>query len=160
MEDKNDDLLCVKQTLRGILDAQRKAKTHKYESSCKQSISDLSDQKYRNGTNKNTFPFILYGKDNKPFGATGVTTISCCSDKEKFLSIDTFIFKIKDLKDNCAILELLIFECEPTTDSVCYTTPSCQIDCKNVEDLISTGICITVDLSCFCAVSCLPAVHL
>jgi len=29
-----------------------------------------------------------------------------------------------------------------------------------VEDLVATGICINLDLSCFCGITCLPAVRL
>nr|WP_232233768.1 CotY/CotZ family spore coat protein [Bacillus sp. J33] len=73
---------------------------------------------------------------------------------------------MKKFDGKCAILELLTFKQNKSrkvqfknalTD---FCSPCSQIDSENVDDLIQTGICINVDLACFCGVTCLPAVRL
>lgn len=155
--------------LKSILEAQDKVSRHHCETSCNQSINELLGKQKK--MHKNTIPFILYGSENKPFEATGVTTYNCdCCDKEKFLTVNTFILKIKEIKGHCAILELLTFKsnhhesgagsesCLHAHEDSC--SPSCQLDGKNVKDLTGTGLCLNVDISCFCAITCLPAVWL
>ena len=156
---------CVEEVLEAILEAQKKVKEDHdcCKTSCKESIDELLHEK--KPPKKNTIPFILYC-GCEPFKGTGVTTYSCHSKKKRFKCVESFIFKIKDLEKGCAVLELLTFktdhkhsdsdgkhECKDL-HSVCS-----QIDHKCVSDLVETGICITVDLSCFCAISCLPAVY-
>ena len=111
----------------------------------------------------NTIPFILYcGCD--PYKVEGVTT---CFDpqcgKEKFLCFTTFIFRVKKIKDDCAVLELLKFKnhkCGSSKEHGHVCTPCCQLHCENVEDLMPTGVCINTDLSCFCTIQCLPAIRI
>jgi spore coat protein Z len=155
---------CVEEVLEAILKAQRKAENDdKCDTSCKDSIKELLGESKK--WTKNTIPFLLYC-DCKPFKASGATTYLDHHKKKKFICVSTFIFRIKDIKHECAVLELLTFKsdkkCEK--DKTCsdqdLCSPCCQIDHKDVDDLVKTGICINVDLSCFCAVSCLPAVHL
>ncbi|AIF44116.1 CotY/CotZ family spore coat protein [Virgibacillus sp. SK37] len=157
---------CIKETLQSILLAQNEVTYDSCDSSCKKSIADLS-KKRRKYSKKNTVPFILYGKDNKPFEATGITTYKdVCTKKKKFICIESFVFRIKSLEGECAILELLTFDCNK--DNCCILqhhtehdcTPCCQVDEEYVDDLMATGICVKVDIACFCAISCLPAVHL
>ena len=158
---------CVGEVLEAILHAQEKAKRkHNEHHSCgKESISELLEEKKR--SQKNTIPFILFNEDSEPFKASGVTIVkNRHTDKKKFSCISSFIFKIKDLNDGCAVLELLTFkpECRSNNDQKSSgknpCSPCCQIDHKDVDDLVGTGICITVDLSCFCAISALPAVFI
>ncbi len=158
---------CVEDVLEAILDAQKKVnKDHDCDSSCKKSIEDLLCDKKK--PKKNTIPFILYCGCS-PFKGSGVTTYHCHSQKSNtFKCIETFVFKIKDINHKCATLELLTFKSDhqksdyhPKHESKCVSSSPCkQIDGKCVKDLMKTGICITVDLSCFCAITCLPAVHL
>jgi hypothetical protein len=166
-QDTNDEI-CVKRTLEKILYAQRKAENRGHshcETSCEQSIDKLIDPSSNHS--KNSIPFILYCAC-EPFKVEGATTFfDHCSKKEKFFCFTTFIFRIKDLKGDCAILELLKFDCHETCVSNstscnqnCICSPCCQLHCQDVDDLIPTGVCITVDLSCFCAIQCLPAVCL
>ncbi|OAS83832.1 MULTISPECIES: CotY/CotZ family spore coat protein [Metabacillus] len=156
---------CVEEILEAILKAQRKADGDDgCRTSCKESIKELLGESKK--WTKNTIPFILYCGDCAPFKASGATTILTHHKKKKFVCITSFIFRIKDIKDSCAVLELLTFKsdkkCEKDSYKRCDETcsPCCQIDHKDVDDLVKTGICINVDLSCFCAVTCLPAVHL
>lgn len=154
---------CVREVLAAILKAQKKAE-HEDEckTSCNESIKELLGEHKK--PKKNTIPFILYNEDAEPFKGTGVTTFHDSKHK-KFACITSFIFRIKQLDGKCAVIELLTFKhskCshDPNQDCRKKNTPCGQIDDKNVDDLIKTGICITVDLSCFCAVTCLPAVRL
>ncbi|ARI78659.1 CotY/CotZ family spore coat protein [Halobacillus mangrovi] len=157
---------CVEDVLEAILIAQKKAeKDNHCHTSCKQSIEDLLGEKKK--VKKNTIPVILYcGCD--PYKGTGVTTYTCHSKKTKFKCVNTFIFKVKDIDKKCAVLELLVFKSDlkpkKDRDGKCHSKhdhSACgQIDHKDLDDLVGTGICINVDLSCFCAVTCLPAVHL
>jgi len=149
---------CVEEILEAILKAQEKVKEKDHEkcSSCKESIKELLEEPKK--PKKNTIPFILYcGCD--PFEATGVTTYPGGHKGKKFACITSYIFKIKDLKGQCAELELLTFK--PKKDDHKKVLSLCdQIDHEKVDDLVKTGICINVDLSCYCGVTCLPAVHL
>jgi hypothetical protein len=157
---------CVEDVLKAIHFAQKKAKEqHECDTSCKMAISELLGEEKR--SKKNTIPFILYC-GCKPFKGTGVTTYYSHSDKEKFACIHSFIFKVKKINNGCAVLELLKFKSKKfhSADDVKNSNDkkecsSCsQIHNKDVKDLVGTGICITVDLSCFCAITCLPPICL
>ncbi|HYK71675.1 MAG TPA: CotY/CotZ family spore coat protein [Pseudoneobacillus sp.] len=163
----DEDENCIKNTLEKILHAQRKHNnehTH-CETSCEQSIIKLLNPSCI--SKKNTVPFILYC-DCEPFKVEGVTTFfDHCTNSEKFYCFTTFIFRIKDLKGDCAKLELLKFDsyekCVSSNNSCserCICSPCCQLHCKEVDDLIPTGVCVKLDISCFCGIQCLPAVCL
>lgn len=148
---------CVERTLKRILDTQQKVA--QFDCECINQPSESSKPIL------NTIPFILYNHNSEPFEATGIT--SCFDEKtkkEKFICFTTFIFKIIDLEENCAVVELLKFKNHGIGSSSCaaehFCSPCCQISWENVEDLSPTCICIDIDLSCFCAVSCFPPVLL
>jgi hypothetical protein len=159
-DDKHFDEHCVADVLKAIHKAQKKVKKEDgCKTSCETSIKELFDDCKK--PKKNTIPFILYCGDCDPFKATGVTKICHHSKEKKFACITSFIFKVKDIKGQCAVLELLAFKPDKhSKDLGKNCTPCSQIDCRDVDDLVTTGICINVDLSCFCAVTCLPAVRL
>lgn len=156
-----DKRTCVEEVLEAILKAQRKVekeqKEHKMKcSACEESFDDILEEpkEFR----KNTIPIILYC-GCEPFKAEGVTTYPVSSKDKNFVCITSFIFKVRDIKKHCAELELLTFK--PKKDRCDrFKSPCDQINHQNVKDLVKTGICITVDLSCFCAVTNLPAVRL
>ncbi|WP_313800724.1 CotY/CotZ family spore coat protein [Cytobacillus sp.] len=149
-----DNETCVEEILHAILLAQRKAGDdghgkHSYgvyEEECKRK--------------KNTIPIILYCGSCKPFKASGVTTYTSYSKQKKFVCISSFIFKIIDLDEKCVTLELLIIKSDQKCEDHEPKSPCDQIDGKKVDDLVKTGIFINVDLSCLCAVTCLPPVYL
>ncbi|WP_338473104.1 CotY/CotZ family spore coat protein [Niallia sp. XMNu-256] len=169
---EKDEQVCVEEVLEAILKAQRKVEKdyQKKCSSCKESIEELLEEPKK--PRKNTIPFILYC-GCEPFKASGVTTHGKGPKDKKLACVSSYIFKIKDLKGACAELELLTFnsknKCNDTNEnnqdgkkglhqhdfSLCD-----QIDHEKVEDLQETGVCINVDLSCFCSITCLPAVRL
>lgn len=156
---KNDG--CVKEILESILHAQKKVNNMlDCSNSCKQSINSLFEDKKK--PSKNTIPFILYC-GCEPFKGTGVTTIYGQHKEKKFACFSSFIFRVRDLEHHCVVLELLAFKpekCSMRDASATYCSPCEQINGEKVENLIKTGICINVDISCFCGISCLPAVYL
>ncbi|KAB8139088.1 spore coat protein [Gracilibacillus oryzae] len=143
---------CVCDVVRAIADAQDDVVDQHCDISCAQSIRSLVSPVTANGLD--TVPFILYGKGLKPFKASGAV-IENENNHARFECIESFIFRVNEVSDDCcAILELLAFE----NDQNACDEPCDQLENERVDDLERTGICITVDLSCFCAITCLPAV--
>lgn len=67
--------------------------------------------------------------------------------------VASYYFRVKSVdSDCCAVLELLR---DPQESQQNFTDPTRQ----KTANLQTTGICITVDLDCFCHVTCLPAVN-
>lgn len=98
------------------------------------------------GPQRDTIPFILYGKKGelfKAFGNVGGFT----GDMTCF---QTIFFRVEALKDCCATLSLLRpVDVDGNTISVCNP---CDEDFFGLE---KTDFCIEVDLDCFCAIQCL-----
>lgn len=137
---------CVCDILKEIADAQQDVVENCCDSSCEQSISDLlGETEVSSGLD--TVPVILYCKDGcKPFKAFGAHPDNIGDIKA------SYYFRVKKvMKDCCAVVELLR---DPQCDS---RNPKDPIDQKT-NRLRTTGICITVDLNCFCHVTCLPAI--
>lgn len=159
---------CIEETLEAILEAQNQ---HRGDNQCRDSC-EAYIQELVQGTpprpRKNTIPFVLFC-GCEPFKATGFTTHTPAgSNSEVLVCVKTFIFKVISLNGNCAVLELLAFKPfpgpvptgNPTGGFDKVPSPCFQAEGEKLEDLAGTGICITVDLSCFCAITCLPAVHI
>lgn len=151
---------CVIDILKDIVDAQNDV-LHECTTSCEQSIADLLGD--TGGSNFDTVPVILYCKDCKPFKGFG----SKKSDDDCQVK-GSFFFRVKSVDDDgCAVFELLFAENnhgsvagEESPDESWGRhhgfNPKSPADqsCKNLR---ASGICITVDLNCFCHVTCLPA---
>ncbi len=140
---------CVCDIVKAIADAQSDVVENCCDVSCEKSIEDLLSPVAANDLD--TVPFILFCEgDCKPFKGFGVRKDN--SDLECF---ESFIFRVKSVdKDCCALLELL-----DTGDGNACKDPCDQFKGDvGTGDLTRTGICITVDLDCFCGISCLPAV--
>ncbi|MBB6454785.1 spore coat protein Z [Salirhabdus euzebyi] len=153
---------CVCDVVRAIADAQEDVVDVACDVSCSRSIDNLLAPVSRN--NLDTVPFILYGKDLKPFKAFGAD-IEFSGGRQRLDCTESFIFRVKEVSDDCcAVIELLTFDDEEPDapgnqqGARCDKDPCEQIDGEEVRDLNRTGICITVDLKCFCAITCLPAV--
>src|SRR5690606_36533589 len=92
------------------------------------------------------------------------------SKSKKFSCISSFVFRIKNIDNNCAVLELLTFKSDHKHSSHSKKCCNCrphkiespcdQLNHKDVEKLIGTGVCINVDLSSFTAITCLPPIYL
>jgi len=160
---------CVCDVVRAIAEAQNEVVENVCDVSCERSIESLLDPAAANDLN--TVPFILYGKDLKAFKAFGIDiqrNNNNNNNQRKFECIESFVFRVKTVdEDCCAVIELLAFGENDGKgggggggNKNQEDTPCDQIDGQKLEDLVGTGICITVDLTCFCAITCLPAVSL
>jgi len=153
---------CVCDVVRAIADAQDDVQNDLCDVSCAKSINNLLAPVSRN--NLDTVPFILYGKDLKPFKGFGAD-IEFSGGRPRFDCVESFIFRVNEVSDDCcAVLELLHFDDDQPDEpgnqkgAKCDKDPCEQLDMEKVSDLNRTGVCITVDLKCFCAITCLPAV--
>ncbi|NMD69328.1 spore coat protein [Bacillus sp. DNRA2] len=148
---------CLKKTLEKIINEQKKVNKKEIEKKSFGCLESLGMPI------TNTIPFILYG-NLEPFKVEGVTKFFNKElNKEKFVCFTTFIFRIIDLDGDCAVLELLKFNDQNTCildikSDAC--SPSCQLNSKDVNDLIAACVYIQVELSYFSAIQCLPAVFI
>ncbi|KPH74393.1 MULTISPECIES: CotY/CotZ family spore coat protein [Bacillaceae] len=142
---------CVADILRDIVEAQNDIVENCCETGCEQSINDLLGET-DNGNGLDTVPIILYCTDCKPFKGFGAEKKNRHGRIGDIVA--SFIFRVKSVDDNnCAVLELLLSDGQGCGhDSL--KDPTDQVTKK----LEATGICITVDLDCFCHVTCLPAI--
>lgn len=104
----------------------------------------------------NTRVFVLKTNDGSPFHAFFKGNECACT---------SIFFRVEDIFDNCcAVLRVLepVNRCQGG-DKTVNLTKGCGIDlseiCK-VDYFRSTNDCITVDLSCFCAVQCIADVDI
>lgn len=139
---------CVCDTLLSIVEAQDQVEND-CQYSCNTAIQELVE-----GTNSryNTIPVILTCKgDCEPFVGHGVQRVSSGTTFDLLHSI---VFRVNDVDPEtcCATLELLQFGKDKNKGHLL----------KMIENtpLVATNVCITVDLNCFCAVTCLPPVTL
>lgn len=137
---------CVCNILRDIARAQKDIAEFECDTSCERSISDLLGQT-DSPNHLDTVPFILYCKDScKPFKGYGA------SGKNMGKMVASYYFRVKNVTDDCcAVIELL-------RDSSCgNVNPHNPMD-QQTKHLRATGICMTVDVKCFCHITCLPAI--
>ncbi|CDQ21005.1 CotY/CotZ family spore coat protein [Halobacillus karajensis] len=154
---------CVIDILKDIVDAQNDV-MHDCTTSCEQSIADLLGDTGNGGSNFDTVPVILYCKDCKPFKGFGSRRGGDDCEVR-----GSFFFRVKSVDDDgCAILELLFSDDRRGrgddeeggrgrgSGHHHRNNPTDPAD-QDCDDLRASGICITVDLNCFCHVTCLPA---
>lgn len=137
---------CVCNVLRQIARAQKNITEFECDTSCERSISDLlGETEVRNSLD--TVPVLLYCKDGcKPFKGYGA------HPRKISHIVGSYYFRVKSVdSDCCAVLELLR---DPNDNDKNPKCPTSQM----TKHLRTTGICITVDLKCFCHVTCLPAI--
>lgn len=176
---------CVVDVVRKIVKAQREAVRAGEDTcltSCERSIEDLLNEfePNRRRLRHNTIPFILYcRKGCKPFIGSGIVR---SSSRRSFTCIESPVFRVKNFvrgSDHCAVLELLkpvrtnIAPGPASTGDSDGTDPnkllyaeadssSCSVcdffNGRRINNFQSTGICITVDLNCFCGITCLDPI--
>jgi hypothetical protein len=150
---------CVCDVVRKIVRAQNEvaaAQDNCCTTGCEQSIEQLLAPTTANGPT--TIPFLLYCKgDCDLFFATGVRPHNSMFD-----CIETPVFKANSLKKDCCVeIELLEFETGTATNLIPPHPPknACSFIPHNTTgNFVETGVCITVDLHCFCAIQCLNPV--
>lgn len=97
--------------------------------------------------------FILKTADGSPFHAFF---------REDDCACVSIFFRVEDIFDNCCATLRVIKPLDHNRDTV-DLTDGCCIDLKsvcNVNRFEATDDCITVDLSCFCAIQCVADVDL
>ncbi|MDR4985699.1 spore coat protein [Bacillus cereus] len=101
----------------------------------------------------NTRPFILYTKAGTPFEAFApIGDLKHCTSP---------IFRVESVDDDsCAVLRVLAVVLGNGSSVPQGDDPICTfLNVPNAK-LKSTATCITVDLSCFCAIQCLRDVSI
>lgn len=136
---------CVCDILKEIAAAQQDVVENFCDTSCEQSISDLLGET-EPGNDLDTVPVLLYCKDGcKPFKGYGAHPDNIGDVKA------SFYFRVKKVTDDCcAVVDLL-------KDPHDENNPDNPADQKT-GNLQVTGICMTVDVNCFCHITCLPAI--
>jgi spore coat protein Z len=148
-EHDKDDKDCICSLLKRILKAQEEVEECKCKVSCERSIRQLLS---KTDCPPNTIPFTLGCGCDLFFGKAAIY-----GKNGNFCLISSPFFKIKKVDHHCcAVLELLW----PTCKGEPFCGPlNCKdknsIPCSNFNGFVGTGACITVDLSCFCSISCL-----
>ncbi|HEO8421086.1 CotY/CotZ family spore coat protein [Niallia sp. FSL W8-0635] len=144
---------CVCEVVRAIKDIQDNAEdTCECETNCfSEPLGSLVSPTKRNKAD--TRVFVLSTADGSPFHAfyTG-SDCNCVS----------IFFRVEDVFDNCcAVLRVLapIGKDGETLDIVGHKGIDLSKICE-LEGFVRTSSCITVDLSCFCAVQCIADVDL
>ncbi|MYL50887.1 spore coat protein [Halobacillus litoralis] len=164
MSCKGKDSSCVRDVIKEIIKAQDEVAALMdngcCDVSCDRSIRDLLSPAAETPRNT-TVPFILYCKDCKPFIGSGVIRKQLGMSENTFLDcLSSPIFRAKKFTNDgkCVKLELLI----PVTMGGSQPGPSgggkqvCDyFPGSSVRNLRATGVCITVDLDCFCSITCL-----
>ena len=151
---------CVTTTLEKIVDVQNEVRNNhcnKCESFCVCEFNENDDI-------KNTVPVVLYC-GCEPFKAEGITTfIPKDSKRKSFYAFSTFLFKVKDIINDCVVLELLLFEgpnnCVKDKKNCGCCSLTCQAHCREIDQLRLTGVCIKMEIKTFTGIQCLPAVNL
>ncbi|CDQ41058.1 MULTISPECIES: CotY/CotZ family spore coat protein [Virgibacillus] len=153
---------CICDIVRRIIDAQHEVRNDCHcDSSCHTSIEQLRGKKH--GPRHTTIPFMLYDKCScEPFIGSGVSK-TCSCHRHGFECIESPIFRAKHFAKGskcCVNLELLL----PISDGYETSTGHCSHACAffpddtRVTDFQATGVCITVDLSHFFAITCLDPI--
>lgn len=164
---------CVTSIVRRILDAQKRVTEDGVTqciTSCEQSIEDLLSPSHSSRpTRYTTIPFMLHCKGTcKTFVASGFTSRNNRGGRHQhFHCISSPVFKVKGFvrgDNNCVRLELLtpVYGSAPReedADSLNMTTKNCGLfEHRAIKNFRATGVCITVDLRCFCGIVCLDPI--
>lgn len=141
---------CICEIVKKIHKAQAEVNHSSCNVSCEKSIQQLLSQS-KNCHTANTIPFSL-DSDDTFFGKAPVY------DKYgNFCVIASPFFRVKKIVQNCcAVLELLWPTCngELFEDTFKHDGTHSFPCCYNFNGFVGTGACLTVDLKCFCSISC------
>lgn len=132
---------CVSDTLKLIDQLQRQCQSKEKENRCTRCDKPFLGH----SSTANTRPIILYLKNGCPF-----EVIYC----EESPSAPGIIFRVEEVKKNCATLRLLIPICHCHNEEREFYIPSSSKSYK------VTKTCVTIDLDAIIAIQCLDDVHL
>lgn len=172
---------CINDIVRRIVHAQREAADDGSKgcvTSCERSIEDLlSPDRDRRPARHTTIPIMLYCRDScKPFVGSGFVSKKRDGRRSHFECIESPIFKVRGFvkgSGNCVRLELLLpvggrrggehhsHDSGPEDRSHHHHQQGSFCDKfgqRPIENFRETGLCITVDLNCFCGITCLDPI--
>lgn len=155
---KHDGDNCVCEVLRAIADAQDEVDVdNDCDVSCDRSIRELLAGVQTPTNGLDTIPIILYCGDCAPFEGFGARIRPNGGGTQMLDCFRSFFFRVSSVdNDCCAKLELLTTRGGENNNQ----DPCDQIQTGGSRnEFFRTGICITVDLDCFCAVTCLDPVE-
>lgn len=146
---------CVCDTLAAIADAQDSVDNNNGNctTSCNRSIQELLGEVSPFSTGNNTIPVTLTCKSTcAPFIGLAAQPLN---GTRNFVVSGVFRVNEVDVETCCATLELLSpVDLDPAQNQ--FDNPALVLASAEQEgNLVSSGLCITVDLSCFCGVTCL-----
>ncbi|ALC91834.1 hypothetical protein AM500_20115 [Bacillus sp. FJAT-18017] len=152
---------CVCDTLLAIVKAQDKVNPIREdddcEFGCERAIHELVEGVQNNMND--TIPVILVCKSTcEPFKAVGVKRSG--SNSHPFEVVTGCVFRVVDVDPDtcCATLEILKKVKSSGGSGSKHEhdddTFDCVKDLEKAHKLKRTGVCITIDLNCFCGVSC------
>lgn len=178
--DRFDGDGCIKEIVRRILNAQREA-VDDCVTSCENSIEDLLSRRVRSRRNETTIPFMLICKEScKPFVGVGFVNDDRNRDRSRrrdFECIESPILRVRDFvrgSKSCVNVELLLpvgrrrdgdhhgkdlgeerghHDHHHHKDSFCD-----KFGRRRIDNFRETGVCITLDLDCFCGITCLDPI--
>lgn len=148
-EPDKDDKNCICSIIRKILKAQEAAEDCECKVSCESAIKQLLSPTACPPAN--TIPFTLNCGCDLFFGKAAIY-----GKHGNFCLISSPFFKVKKVDHHCCVVLELLW---PTCDGEPFHCPLKCSDhhsfaCHGFNGFIGTGACITVDLSCFCGISC------
>ncbi len=148
-EHDKDDKDCICSTIKRILKAQEEVDECQCRVSCERSIRQMLAP--NDCPPANTVPFTLTCGCDLFFGKAAIYGKS-----GNFCLISSPFFKVKKVDRNCcAVLELLWPTCNGKPyEGYLKCKDHHSFPCHDFNGFIGTGACITVDLSCFCSISC------
>src|SRR5690625_1280520 len=163
---------CVRDTLRKIIEAQNKIVSPaavNCHTSCENAIDELLSPSSRNNRPRyTTIPVTLINGCGKPFIGSGIVNRAPNGERRDYFDcVESPVFKVRGFTnraETCVSLELLIpvhhhrdgdQQEHQVTD--CGTT-TCDFFKHPIHNFKSTGICINVDVNCFCGITCLDPI--
>ncbi len=147
---------CICETVRAIKEVQDSVER---DDDCDNNCFDLLGHKKcrcRRRSRHDTIPFFLQNDQGIPFFTATVR------ERDPGVGCEVIVtpfFRVSKIKGCCAVLELLDTGLNFDIPDVTQMNPLAMFQVMQDEErclsLRRTGKCITVDLSCFCAIQCL-----
>src|SRR5690625_1116685 len=168
---------CIRDVIRRIIEAQKRVENTTSitcATSCERSIEDLlSPSRDTRPPRHTTIPIMLINKCGKPFVGSGIVNRDGNGGRREFFEcVESPVFRVRDFtrgSENCVVLELLSpvhrrgdgdgHGHEHEHHASVGGANSCDFfRGGRIHNFRSTGVCITVDLDCFCGITCLDPI--
>lgn len=165
---------CIRDIVRKIIDAQRKVAgvdAVTCITSCEQSIEELLSPSHDSRPSRHTtIPVMLFDGCGKAFVGSGFVRSEAGNRRSHLKCVDSPVFKVKGFapnSNNCVRVEILLpvyahGSGEGSGADDCHGSKghgACKyFDNKPIRNFRETGLCITIDLDCFCGITCLDPI--